>query len=140
MTTDTKLIIKELYEILKANEMLDNVSLGALEPVESEMADKAVYIAVESIAMESERLNKGSSGYDRRMLVTLYCNYKEDSEDPLGVYDFTDNVERCVLEDNTIWTVIVDRNIVGVTYDNQQFSPRRTITMLFDIAYRLSCD
>ena len=117
--TNTRIILEELKAILEANKDTDFVSTGALEPLASEGNSAAVYISIESIALSPERLQSGTDGYDRNMFVSLYCNY-DGSDDPLGVYDFADSVERSVLADSGIWTSIVDRELVALEFDNQQ--------------------
>ena len=134
----TRKIIEEIEAILKASSDVDFASTGALEPLASESNQKAVYISLEEVAVESVRLNTNSSAYDRHMLISLYCNY-DGSEDPLGVYDFIDGVEKSMLSDSAIWSSIVDRDIVAIDYDNQEHTPKRAITMLFDFTYRLTC-
>ena len=135
---NTRKIIEELRDILTANTDIDYVSTGALEPLASETNRAAVYISAENIAVEGTRLSTAASGYDRHILIDLYCNY-DGSEDHLGVFDFIDSVERCILEDDTIWSSIVNRDLVAIDFDNQEHAPKRAITMLFDIHYRVDC-
>ena len=139
ITADTKLIIKELTAVLEASDDIDKVSTGPLEPIVTEESSAAVYIAVESVTLENSRLTTGANGYDRHMLINLYCNV-DTSEDPLGIYDFMDGLERTILDDSELWTVLVDRDVVGLNFDAQQFEPKRTVTMLIDISYRLTCN
>ena len=134
----TRKLVEELKAVLEANSDITKVSVEALTPISAETVDSAVYISVEEIAMEQKRLNKTSSAYDRHLLVNLYCNY-DSSADPLNVYDFIDSVERCVLEDNDLWLSIVDRDLLAIDFDNQASGAKRSITMLFDISYRLAC-
>ena len=135
---DTRVLVEELKAVLVANIDIVKVSTDVVTPVASEDAETAVYISVENIGLEPARTTTTGDGYDRHMLVNLYCNYDGTTE-PLGVYDFIDSVEKCILADNGLWTTMVDRDIIAVDFDNQANAPRRSITMLLDIAYRKTC-
>jgi hypothetical protein len=137
-TPSTRKIVEEVRSILEANPDIQEVSVGPVTPIAQEKNSSAVYIGVEEVGAEPARLSKGSSGYDRHLLINLYCNY-DGSEDTLGVYDFIDSVERCILTDNEIWSSIVDRDLVAIDYDQQEHTPRRAVRMLFDFTFRLAC-
>lgn len=135
----SRVLVEELKAILQANPDIDVVSTDALAPLTSEDASSAVYIAVESIALEQSRLSGVSAGYDRHMLITLYCNY-DGTADPLGVFDFVDSIERSVLVDSELWGSVIDRDLVAINFDNQEFAPKRAIAMLFDFSFRIDCE
>lgn len=135
----TRKIVEELEIILGANEDIQFVSSGALEPLASESNSSAVYISPETITFRPERLQTASSGYDRRVIVNLYCNY-DGTDDALGVFDFIDSVERSILQDSDIWSTVLDRDLIAIEFDNHEHTPRRAVTMVFDISFRLLCD
>jgi len=138
-TINTRKLVEELKAILGANTDITFVSTGALTPLASETNDSAVYISVENIAANNERMNTNASGYDRHMLVNLYCNY-DGTDDALGIYDFVDSVEQCILNDSSIWGNIVDRDLIAVEFDNQEHAPKRAVTLLFDLHFRIECN
>ena len=136
---DTRKILQEVEAILKANPAVDYVSTGALEPLASEENKAAIYISGDQIVLEDTRLTPNASGYDRHFLISLYGNY-DASEDTLGVYDFSDSIERCLLDDTSIWGNLVDRDIAAINFDNQEHYPMRSFTMLLDVTFRLTCN
>lgn len=138
MTSNSSDILRELEAILKGNSWNPMVSLGKVTPLASETEAVAIYISAESIALEVRGTVLGVEGYNRHFFITLYCNIKTDS-DYLKVYDFTDSVERSILDDNAIWGKLVDRDIVAINYDNQEHLPMRSVTILLDINFRLAC-
>jgi len=135
---DTRKIIEELRDILEANTDIAKVSVGPVTPLAAEESSAAVYIALEEVALSAERMSRTSDGYDRHLLINLYCNYHNPS-DPLGVLDFADSIERSVLKDGQIWTYIIDRDLVAIDFDNQASAPKRSFTMLFDFSFRVKC-
>jgi len=135
---NTRKLVEEIKLILEANKDITKVSTDAVTPVAAETSEAAVYISLEEIVMTPRHLNTNSSGYDRHMMINLYCNY-DSSNDPLDVYTFIDSVERSILEDSTIWVSLIDRDLIAVDFDNQAHAPKRSITMLFDIMYRMEC-
>jgi len=136
---DTRVLVKEIEAILKANSDLETVSLGAVVSLSQETASTAVYISVDSVVLEPNKASVTVNAYDRHLLVSLYCNVNEDSQ-PLLIYDIADSIERSLLKDNSLWTSIVDRDIVAVNFDSQEQYPRRAATLLLDVRYRLRCE
>ena len=136
---ETRKLIEELEAILKANSAIDKVSTGALVALAQEVEEVAVYISVMNIALEPTRMTTGTSGYDRHMLINVFCNVNCE-DDPIRILDVTDNIEASILKDSKLWTSIVDRDLVAITYDDQEHSPKRGATMLFDFSFRVDCD
>lgn len=136
---DTRSIIEELEAVLNANADLDKVSSGALVALAQETLNVAVYIDINSIAMEPVKASTGVSGYDRHLFISLHCNVNIES-DAMLIYDIADSIERCVLTDNAIWSKLIDRDFEAITFDNQEHSPKRQFSMLLDIRYKLRCE
>ena len=136
---ESRKLIEELEAVLKANKDLDKVSLGALVPLAQETEESAAYISVMNIGLEPVRLSTGVAGYDRHMLINVFCNVNCE-EDPLKLLDIVDSIESSVLKDNALWSSIVDRDLVAINYDDQEHFPIRGATMLFDFSFRLDCD
>jgi len=135
---NTRKILEELEEILKANPEIDLVSQGKVTPLASETSPAAVYISLEEIALTPAKMSTGVSGYERHMLIHLYCNY-DTQGDPLAVCDFADSIEKCILDDKQVWSYVTDRDLVAIDFDNQANSPKRSFTMLFDFYYSVKC-
>lgn len=136
---DTKILVNEVEAVLKANTDLEVVSTGKVVSLAAETAETAVYISADSIAIELNKPSTTMNAYDRHLFVSLYCNINVEDDDLL-VYDIADSVERSLLKDNALWTSIVDRDIVAVNFDNQEHYPKRAVTLLLDIRYRITCE
>ena len=139
MVSETRKVVSEIQAILEANKDLDEVSVGKVDPLTSETDSASVYISVESVVLEAERNSTLTDGYDRRMMASLYCN-SNCSNDPFAIYDMIDSVERSLLKDSALWKTVVDRDIVMVEFDRQEFLPMRQAIMLVELKYRVSCN
>lgn len=135
---ETRKVVEEIEAVLNANSLINHVSTGALIPLAQETEEVAVYISVMNIGLEPVRMSTNASGYDRHMLINIFCNVKCE-DDPLKLLDVTDIVEKSILTDNAIWTSIVDRDLISINYDDQEHFPIRGATMLFDFSFRLDC-
>ena len=136
---ETRKVVEEIEAVLKANSLIDYVTTGALIPLAQETEEVAVYVSVMNVGLEPVRMSTNASGYDRHMLINIFCNVKCE-DDPLKLLDITDSVEKSILTDNAIWTSLVDRDIISINYDDQEHSPIRGATMLFDFSFRITCD
>lgn len=135
---DSRKIVEELKAVFAANADVSFVSTGAVEPLASESHDVAVYISPEEIATEPVFNTTKSNGYNRHMLVTLFCNV-DCTDDNLRVFDIADSLERSLLTDTAIWGSLIDRDIISIVFDNQQSVNKRTVSVLLDVMYRLNC-
>ena len=136
---ETRKLVEELKAVLQANSTIDKVSTGALVALAQETEEVATYISVMNVGLEPSRMSTGTSGYDRHMLINVFCNVNCEN-DPLKLLDVTDSVEQSVLKDSKLWVSIVDRDLVAINYDDQEHFPKRGATMLFDFSFRIDCD
>lgn len=135
MVFDTKKVLTEVKEILEAEGIFDKVSLEKLTPTSEETNSLAAYIGIKALSYDQVRPKNTSCGYDRTIFITIDINQLCDT--PLDVLDTLDKVERALLEDSKIWKSVVNREFVGVEFDEQQFYPYRTFTILLQVLYRL---
>ncbi len=130
-------VVKEVVTILEESPIFDKVSVEKVTPLSEEDVNAAVYVGVKAISYENARASSGSCGYNRSLFITLDINLHCD-ESPLELLEIVDKTERTVLGDSKLWEVIINRDMVGVEFDELQFYPRRTATMLLEITYKIS--
>lgn len=135
MILDTKKVLTEVQSIIDAIDKFDVVTLEKLTPLADEDNDLAAYIGIKAISYEPVRANVQASGYDRSIFVTIDINQNCDA--PTDIIDTVDTVERAILDDSAFWQSVVLREMVGVEFDDQQFYPYRTCTLLMHALYRL---
>jgi hypothetical protein len=133
----TRLISDELVAIIGDNEYVTKATDKPLVPLAQETEDVAAYIAIADVVPEVKRQGVSQGSYDRTAFVNIYVNV--DHADHMHVFDVADSIERSILDDTPLWTYIIDRDVVNITFDDGQYLPKRIVTLTLEVTFKLSC-
>ena len=140
MINYTKELLVEIREILKANHLLDYVGISeSVRPIAEEQSSAAAYAILVKSIPRLEKASDGIDGYEWSGLFTVTVNV-DCTSDTFLIYDVVDSINRSILNDSAIWSKLVDRDLVAIEYDNCEFSPKRTATIVVEARYRLTCE
>ena len=139
MNTRSAEVLLELEAILQANASINFVDIsGPVEPLASETNSVASYISCTNVVPKLYTSGPELDSYDMHGFFVITTNV-DCSLDKLKVYDIADSIQRSILNDSTIWSHLVDRDIIAVEYDNAQFYPKRSVVIALEVTYRLLC-
>ena len=115
---NTRKPIEEIKAILEAMNFFTKVSVGKVEPLVSDQDLPAVYIAYDNDVNEPNgKLRNDGGEYDRMLYLTLEVHLDLTNEDDLFYLDVRDMIEEALLKDNQLWSVVVDRDVIGSRWD-----------------------
>ncbi len=134
---NTSEVVTEVVDVLEQSTIFSKVAVTKVMPLSEEDTSSAAYVGVKAISYEQDRQTSEACGYIRSLFLTIDINLHCD-ESPLELLDIVDKTERAILSDSKIWDVVINRDMVGVEFDELQFYPRRTATMLLEITYRIT--
>ena len=134
---NTSQVVNEVVDILNQSSIFSRVSTEKITPLAEEDSNTAAYVGVKAISYELVKASNKPCGYNRSLFLTVDINV-QCSYSPLELLDVIDKTERAILNDSSIWSVVIDRTMVGVELDELQFYPKRTATMLLEVTYRIS--
>ena len=139
MAYNTRYIVEDLKEIIKAENYFSNVSTGKAIPLDQEDVFPSCYIISHTNPFDfNNRATTGTEGYDSLMMITLNINLNL-GEDSLEYLDVQDMLMRAVLRDTKIWRYTLDRNIKLATWDFNERFPKKEGQITFEFKHRL-CD
>jgi hypothetical protein len=140
MNIRSAVVLLELEEILKANNLIDKVeSAKPIIAIAQETAKVATYISFISSSPRSKGTSPEMDNYDFHGFFTITVN-ADCVNDKLFIYDVVDSIQRSILNDSGIWNHLVDRDILTVEYDNAEFYPKRSAIVAIEVMYRLTCN
>ena len=123
---NTRKPVEEIKAILEAMNFFNKVSVGKVEPLVSDTNLPAVYIAFDNDVNEPNgKLRNDGGEYDRMLYLTLEVHLDLTDEDDLFYLDVRDMIEEALLKDNQLWSVVVDRDVVGSRWDTGSNLPRK---------------
>lgn len=132
-------VLLEIEAILKANPLINFVDIsGPVTPLASEANSVAAYASCTNVVPKLHSAGTQLDSYTQHGFFVIVLNV-DCTLDKLKVYDIADSVQRSILNDSTIWTHLVDRDIIAVEYDNAQFFPKRSVVVALEVTYRLLC-
>jgi hypothetical protein len=132
-------VLVELEAILSASNLFDTVTSSMpIVPISQELNATAAYITFTNTVPELNKNLTSIDGYDLHGFYLITCNV-DCIDNKYRVYDVLDSVQRSILNDDAIWNKLVDRNLISVEYDNAEFYPKRSATLILEVLYRLSC-
>lgn len=117
---NTKKPVQELKEILMAMNFFNEVSVGKVKDLTAETNLPNIYIKFENDINRNNGKMTGASGdeYDRMLAVTLELHLDLTGQDDLYYLDVRDMVEEAILKDSQLWSVVIDRDVVGSKWDS----------------------
>lgn len=117
---NTKKPVQELQEILRAMNFFNDVSVGKVRDLTAETNLPNIYIKYENDINQNNGKMSGASGeeYDRILAITLELHLDLTNQDDLYYLDVRDMVEEAILKDNQLWSVVIDRDVVGSKWDS----------------------
>lgn len=133
-----KLILTELEQILKTVQGVNKVSHGKPLALVQEDTFNAVYIVPDNTRYKPFKQGTKADSYDKFMYVKLFVNSNNES-DELYYTDLCASIINTVLSDSKIWTVLVDRDVIAITYDEYESYPKKGFEILFEFRFRDSC-
>lgn len=136
--TKYEVLLNDLKEIVETVPTINKVSHGKHEPLTSESAFNAVYIVPKVDTFETAIGGTGMSSYDNYFIIQLIANIDSSASDLAWVNVRTDLIQ-AVLSDTSIWTNVIDRDIISVTNDNFASHPNKTINLVFEFRLREAC-
>lgn len=137
MTQLQKLFL-DLQAILEAVPELNTVKLGKAKPITTDDTLPSAYIQPASEIYELATQQTSIAGYDDYIYIRVILNVRNE-EDPLHYLWCKEQVIRAVLQDQPIWSGIVDRDVKGVTYDDFENDPLTSLEILFIFRIRNVC-
>ena len=137
-TYQTREVLEEIAEILKANPQNPTVTINRLVPLAEASGDVLVDISLESVILNLTDNATGREGYLRTFLIHIHVGV-ESSEDLLRLFDVVDSLENSILADSDLWKLVTDRDIATLTYDHAKTLPYRGATILMEARVKLSC-
>jgi len=139
MITRSAEILIELEAILKANPILSFVGVGKVIPIAQETNNSAAYILLNNSIPRSKGTSPEIDNYDFSGFILISVNV-DCTNNKYLIHDVVDSIQRSILNDQTVWLKIVDRDILSVEYDNAEFSPKRSAIVALEVTYRLNCN
>lgn len=117
---NTKKPVQELQEILRAMNFFNDVSVGKVRDLTAETNLPNIYIKYENDINQNNGKMSGANGeeYDRILAITLELHLDLTNQDDLYYLDVRDMVEEAILKDNQLWSVVIDRDVVGSKWDS----------------------
>ena len=138
-TYSTKQVFKEIADILSNDSYYDKVELDVMKSESQETADVALYVTAANVVMKPAVQKSTPDAYTRTAFVHVFANV-DCQDDKTKIYDVGDRIEKDILTDSKFWQVIQTREVVSVEYDGGAYYPRRLLTVLIEVTYRLACD
>lgn len=126
MAINTKQAVEEVVSILEAMDFFEKVSAGKVEPLTSETTLPSIYVCYDNdINEDNGKMRKDGGEYNRIYALTLEVHLDLTNKDDLYYLDVRDMIEEAILKDSQIWSVVIDRDIVGSRWDKGQNLPRK---------------
>lgn len=133
-----EIILNDVKEILEAIGEVNHVSHGKVKPLDEEDTFTSVYISPEMDNFENHVSGTGISSYMNTFFIRLTAHV-DCSEGDLIWIDTRSAIINAILQDDAIWTNIIDRDIVSVAHDDYANYPRKAIAFLFEFRMREDC-
>lgn len=139
MNDNTKELLIELEEILKANSLITFISVSEkIEPLASEQNDVAVYTTLTNSIPKLNTSGPGLDDYNIHSFFMLTLNV-DCTKDKYKIYDVVDSIHRSILNDTGIWLKVIDRDIINTEFDNAEFFPKRSAMIALEVVHRMVC-
>ena len=123
-------VLVELEAVLKANARITLVRAGIpIVPLVQDTEAASAHISFTNTVPEMIRPLLGIDGYDFHGFFLITCNVDCTTSKYL-IYEVVDSMQRSILEDSALWNTLVDRNLISVEYDNAEFYPKRSATVI----------
>jgi len=133
-----EVILRDIKAILETIGEVNKVEFTKAIPVNQEDTFTSVYIVPTADTFELFKNGKGIDAYDNRLYIRLVVNTDNTEEDLLWVSTRRKIID-AILKDSAIWSSLVDRDIVSISYDDGVEHPRRTMEMIFEFRVREEC-
>jgi len=133
-----ELLLHDIKDILNTIDEVSNVSYGKAIPIQSEDQFTSVYISPTTDTFTLNSQGYDASSYDNFIYVRLIVN-TDCSSDELKWIATRRKIIDAILEDNPIWSNIIDRDIVSVVHDDYANYPLKSMELLFEFRLREDC-
>jgi len=130
-------LLNDFKEILETVPSLNKVSLGRPDALAEESKFNAAYILLNAEAFESYKLSAKIDGYNIMAVIKVVVNFQFDDE--LEYLQLRSDIINAVLDDTKIWSNVVDRDVATVVYDEYEYTPKRSMEIIFEVLSRETC-
>lgn len=131
--------IEELQEILLDMNIFDDVKVDSLTPLPAFKGNKEAYIIIDGDVQEENGIITDSiEGYDRELIINIHINLNTNTQDTLYHLDLRDDVEDKIINDSKLWEVVIDRNILGSSWEITDANGLKTGRIICVLKFR-SC-
>jgi hypothetical protein len=128
----TEVVLQELKGILESTRVFRKVSLEKVKPITEEDVFPSVYIGLYGEGYKPNGIKTSSlKGYDVALFVELTINARGDD-----YLDIKGTIEKAILNDSKLWNEVLDRDLIKVEYDTNQYLPKKSFSMLVQLVYR----
>lgn len=131
--------MRDFKEILQTIPRINKASFGTHVPVSQETTFASVYILPGADTYQIRKIGTGISSYDNSFFIRCIVN-EDCTENELQWCDTRNAIIEAILADSGLWTVVVDRDITSVIYDDMNTSPKMTMELLFEFNLREDCE
>lgn len=135
----TKTVLTELRDILHASSLSPIATVSSLMSTAEATADIYADVSLETVLFSINQSTNGRDGYLRTFLINVHV-LADCKDDKLRIYDVVDVLESSILNDNALWTVVINRDIASINYDHGETIPYRAATILVEATIRLDCN
>lgn len=132
-----ELILADIKLILETIGIVNKVSHGKVIPLVTEDTFTSVYIKPEVDNFDIHIAGTSASSYMNTFYVRLEVNM--DCSYDLEWVNIRRLVIDAILDDEAIWTNIVDRDIISIAHDDYDNYPKKTMALLFAFKIREDC-
>lgn len=140
MNASSSEVLIELEAILRSNSAFTAVFAAVpVIPLAQDTNQASAYITFTNSMPQLNKNLVGIDGYDFHGFFLITCNV-DGAGDKYRIHTVMDSLQRSILNDSTIWSKLVDRNLISVEYDNAEFYPKRSATLILEVIYRLTCN
>jgi len=133
-----ELLLHDIKDILNTIDEVSNVSHGKAVPVQSEDQFTSVYISPTTDTFTLQTQGYDASKYDNFIYIRLIVNI-DCSTNELQWVSTRRKIIDAILNDNPIWSNIIDRDIVSIVHDDYGNAPLKSMELLFEFRLRENC-
>ena len=132
------ILLTEIKSVLEATTGVNFVSHQKIPSLEQEDTFTSVYIQPTVDNFTPYIQGKALHSYDNNVYIRLLI-HTNNTADELGYTVVREDIITAILDDKRIWSILVDRDIVSVVYDDANLYPLRSMEILFEFRIREDC-
>lgn len=131
-------LLRDIKLILEAVGEVNSVSHGKVVALDTEDTFTSVYISPEMDNFDLHVQGLSQAAYTNTFYIRLTVNM-DCTGDDLQWVTTRHAIIDAMLNDEAIWSNILDRDIVSVAHDDYTNYPRKSMAMLFEFKIREEC-